>query len=61
MRCKACGGEMKEGGAFAEIYRWCPRCEEADTEPMTEPNFRMITPTAVQWLPTDWEDLGDCE
>jgi hypothetical protein len=52
---------MKEGGAFAEIYRWCPVCEEVDTEPM-EINFAMVTPTEPMWRAIEWDnDWGDCE
>jgi hypothetical protein len=40
-KCSACGSVLKQGGCFQEIYEWCPRCEEQDTEP----DFQLVTPT----------------
>lgn len=54
MKCPVHGVEMKEGGCFQTIYRYCPKCEAADTEPMTDPGFER-TPTAPLQLDFDWK------
>ena len=45
MKCKIHNIEKKQGGCFQNIYEWCPKCEDADTEPLTDPG-RELTPTA---------------
>jgi hypothetical protein len=51
VKCKIHGIEKKQGGCFQNIYEWCPKCEDADTEPLTDPGLE-LTPT--QPLQIDW-------
>lgn len=43
-KCRIHNVPLKQGGCFQNVYEWCPKCEEADTEPLTDPGF--VTPTS---------------
>lgn len=62
VKCRVCGRQMQNIGITPKPLWHCP-CEDADTQPITEPNFRLITPTEPLWRPVDWDigDWGDCE
>jgi hypothetical protein len=46
VKCKIHGIEKKQGGCFQNIYEWCPKCEDADTEPLTDPGLGETGPLA---------------
>ena len=54
-KCNRCGELLRQGGCFQTIYEFCPKCEGEDTQPMTDPEFRLVTPTKPMWLPVEWD------